>query len=154
MIQRIQTIYLLASCILIAFMIDMPMLQLAGTNGGIFLFKSYGVISIGDDTVNIYNTWPLLIMFIAIASISLFTIFLYKNRQLQIRLTIYNMILQVGLTGVIYFFYISFNKEMSIDHISYEISLAFPVIALIFNYLALRNIRKDEAIIQSMNRLR
>lgn len=154
MIQRVQTLYLLVGFLLISAMINMPLLQLMADNGDLFYFKSYGVVSAGEDSVNIYMTWPLVIMFVVIALISLVSIFLYKNRVLQIRLIIYNMILLVGLIGMIFFFYTTFTNEFGVVKKTLEIAVTFPLVALIVNYLALRNIRKDEAIIRSMDRLR
>lgn len=36
----------------------------------------------------------------------------------------------------------------------FRLGFALPIIAIILNYLAIRNIRKDEALVKSMDRLR
>jgi len=37
---------------------------------------------------------------------------------------------------------------------SFKIAVAFPLVAIILDYLAIRSIGKDEALIRSLNRIR
>ena len=75
-------------------------------------------------------------------------IFLYKNRRLQLRLTISMLILSV-LNVVVYFSRLGkfINGDLSFSAI---FALAIPV----FLFLAARGIWKDEKLVKSLDRLR
>jgi hypothetical protein len=76
---------------------------------------------------------------------------LFKKRIRQIRILVFNSILMLGLTGLFIFFaYSGFDGAK----ITFKIPVAFPLVGIIFNYLAIRAIGKDEALIRSLNRLR
>ena len=78
-------------------------------------------------------------------------IFLYKKRILQIRFLVLSILLNVGLFGMFYFFaYYSFDGAK----ISFKIPVVFPIVSIILDYLAIRGIGKDEALIRSMDRIR
>ena len=50
--------------------------------------------------------------------------------------------------------YIFFAKNKLEADITWKYPVIFPVIALIFNYLAMRGIAKDENLVKSLDRLR
>jgi len=154
MIQRIQSLYLLASAVLTGLMLKMPLLKLTDAMGNIYAFKANGVFDTTGQSQLVYAATPLFIMLVVIGLITLFALFSFKKRVLQIRLSIYNIILLVGFYGVWFFFYKNFQTVVDISATSYQVALVFPVISIILHYLALINIRKDEALIKSMNRLR
>jgi len=81
----------------------------------------------------------------------LIIIFLYKKRILQIKILGFTMVLLLGLVGVmLYFLYAAFEGA----EVVFKIPIVFPVIAFILDYLAIRAIGKDEALIRSLNRIR
>ena len=49
-----------------------------------------------------------------------------------------------------YFTYAGFDDAI----VAFKIPIAFPVVAIILDYLAIRAIGKDEALIRSLNRIR
>jgi hypothetical protein len=49
-----------------------------------------------------------------------------------------------------FFTYYSFSEAQ----ISFKISILFPIVAIILDYLAIRGIGKDEALIRSIDRIR
>ena len=78
-------------------------------------------------------------------------IFMYKNRIRQLRITVFTIILLLGLEGVMFYFcYAAFDESI----VAYKIPMIFPIVAVILDYLAIRNIGKDEALIRSMDRIR
>lgn len=99
-------------------------------------------------------TWGLFALTAIIALIALITIFLYKNRVLQMRLSIFNALLMVGFYALVAFFVWKFKEGMEIDAFNVKLALCFPLISLILDYLAIRNIGADEALVRSLNRLR
>jgi hypothetical protein len=86
--------------------------------------------------------------------LALITIFLYKKRILQIRLCTFNSILMIAFYGLFAFFVWKIAGQSESFRFSVHIALSFPFIALIFSYLAIRNIGADEVAVRSLNRLR
>lgn len=146
MIQRIQTIYLLAVIILIAQVFLFPFLTFFNESESIALGALQ--ISTGEYVI------PLAILFGIIIIIALTTIFCYKRRLLQARLTVINTFLLLGSIGLVVFFSWQMKASLPSHAIHYNFTCLSPVVAIIFNYLALRAIRKDEALVRSANRLR
>ncbi len=85
---------------------------------------------------------------IAIALIALFAISQFKDRKLQLKLCLINMILAIALIAASFFAANKFGNE------NYPIALGIPLVILISNAFARRNIKKDEALVKSMDRFR
>lgn len=154
MIQRIQTVYLL---IIVALMIATLFLPLTVLQVGESLcsFDASGISTmLTDQPELLYPTWGLFALTAIIALISLITIFLYRKRILQIRLCIFNAILMLGFYGLYAFYVWTVSKDLGDVDITGKIALTFPFISLILNYLAIRNIGTDEALVRSLDRLR
>ena len=99
MIQRIQSVYLLLVTILLVMTAFMPIGYFIETdNITTHIFKPLGVSLANGE---FQSTWGLFGILILSAIIAFGTIFLYRNRMLQIRMTIFSSILLVG-------FYIAF----------------------------------------------
>ena len=103
----------------------------------------------------IYPAWAMFILVAVIALLALITIFLYRKRMLQIRLCIFNAFLMIGFY-CLFAFYVHVIKQQIGSEISMSIkfALSFPLINIVLDYLAIRNIGADEALIRSLNRLR
>ena len=99
MVQRIQSLFLLLSAIATGLMTFNPLLDIEAANGESGILFANAVKSAGAGEV-LLPCLPLLILICLITLISIITIFLYKKRMLQMRLTVYNMILMVGLIGL------------------------------------------------------
>ncbi len=69
------------------------------------------------------------------------------------RLCTVNIILLLGSLGLAYF-YLSFVKLDIEPIINYKLTVAFPIIAVIFTILANRGIKKDEKLVRSLDRIR
>jgi hypothetical protein len=90
----------------------------------------------------------ILILTVICATVSLVNIFLFKNRKLQLRLTLINALISV----IIIFLYFTYTKEYTTGGLSLLSVLVFVV--PIFLLLAARGIYKDEKLVKSVNRLR
>lgn len=149
MIQRIQTVYLLLVVALLVVSMFAPLGFFVDANGLVFKFKPLAI--------ELYNstqpTWGLFGLLVLSTVIALATIFLYKNRILQMRLTIFNSIVLIGFYISFLAFYFALKSELSA---SFRINwtLCLPLIAIIFNYLAIRAIGKDEVLVKAADRLR
>lgn len=154
MIQRIQSIYLLGIIILMALCIYMPIAELSMPDGNLIQFTMKGFIEIHGDTKELVQ--PLISLQVSgylMIGLALVTIFLYKARRLQMRLSIYSVILQVGLGFIFLYIIKSVKTEMGAS-VYYHINVLFPFIGAILAYLAFRSIKKDEEMVKSFDRIR
>ena len=81
---------------------------------------------------------------------------MYKKRVLQMRMCVYNALLMIGFCALFGFYIWQFSKspELPDMKINFRFWSAFPFVSLILNYLAIRNIGADEAMVRSIERLR
>ncbi len=147
MIQRIQTVYILLAGVLTAILYKLKLADLS-VNNELMEFFAKGIFK-GEDIV--YNGLPLMVLIGIIAVLHFAGLFLYKKRILQIRILVFSIILLLGLFGLFFYFtYMGFEGAK----VAFKIPVAFPLIAVILDWLAIRAIGKDEALIRSLNRIR
>jgi hypothetical protein len=151
MLQRIQTVYLLIIAALTAFMLFMPLAVLQ-TGDGFYTFDVFGVNAVATSEI-VYPTWGLFVLVALISLLALVTVFLYKKRMLQIRLCLFNAVLMLGFYGFFAYLVVVMKQQLDVS-VSVRIALSFPVICLILDYLAIRNIGADETLVRSLERLR
>lgn len=147
MIQRIQTVYLFISALLIASLMKLTFAELS-VNNELYTFVAKGIFK-GEELI--FNGMAIFVFIPVIALLHFITIFLYKKRILQIRILVFSIVLLLGLFGLFFYFsYAGFDGAK----IAFKIPVAFPLVAVILDYLAIRAIGKDEALIRSLNRIR
>ena len=147
MIQRIQTVFILVAEILIASLFFLKFADLS-VNSELYTFTINGIFN-GETLV--FDGLPIMIFIGLITLLHLVIIFMYKKRILQIRMLVFTIILLLGLTGLFfYFIYTGFTGAQVV----FKVPVAFPVIAVILDYLAIRAIGKDEALVRSLDRIR
>lgn len=153
MLQRIQTVYLL---IIVALTVALLFLPLAVLQSGdqLFTFDASGLSTMTEQPELIYPTWGLFALVVIVSLLAFVTIFLFKNRILQIRLCIFNAILMFGIYGLFAFFTWIMKGQLETASMSFKFALSFPLVSLILDYLAIRNIGADEALVRSLDRLR
>ena len=150
MLQRIQTVYLLIIVALTVATLFLPLVVLQ-QGDALFSFDASGLSTMIGEPELLYPAWGL---FALTAIIALVTIFLYKKRILQIRLCVFNALLILGFYGFFAFLIYSLKGDMEGASVSVKIALSFPLVNLILDYLAIRNIGADEALVRSLDRLR
>lgn len=155
MLQRIQTIYLSIIVILSGITIFSPFAGLYNKVASLEYIMNYKGIFLVQEAGNVFQSsvWGLTAIAILVPVISFITIFLYNKRMLQFRLTVINMILIPGFYALL-FIYIWFAGQTLHSEWSLKLVTAFPLVNLVLNFLALRAISKDEALVRSLNRLR
>lgn len=147
MIQRIQTLFLFVSAILIGLLFVLPFAEIA-KDGAIYLFNCKGILL---DGILKQNGFIVIAIISIILAVSAFAILDFKNRKRQIKIIVLDILLKLALSGLfIYYTYLSFSGAQ----ISFKIGMVFPLVAIIFDYLAISAIRKDEALIRSIDRIR
>lgn len=147
MIQRIQTVYILLAGVLTAILYKLKLADLS-VNNELMEFFAKGIFK-GEEIV--YNGLPLMVLIGIIAVLHFAGLFLYKKRILQIRILVFSIILLLGLFGLFFYFtYMGFEGAK----VAFKIPVAFPLVAVVLDWLAIRAIGKDEALIRSLNRIR
>jgi intracellular septation protein A len=117
-------------------------------NSEFFLFDIRGIVR--NDVIE-QNGLSIAAFAALILIIHLVALFMYKKRIRQMRILVFAILLMLGLFGMFYFFtYYSFSGA----EISFKITVVFPLVAIILDYLAIRNIGKDEALVRSIDRIR
>ncbi|MDD2634284.1 MAG: DUF4293 domain-containing protein [Bacteroidales bacterium] len=153
MIQRIQTLYLLLALICMGLLLYFPFGEIVTKTSETISLSVKGFNYQQNGETQSFSLLPLTI----VLSISIFTtlisIFLFKKRMLQIRINVFNLIIQVGSIGLMFYFLFQANKLVG-EAWTTHISIILPAIAVIFTYLAIRSIGKDEALVRSISRLR
>lgn len=155
MIQRIQSIYLLLTTLLSVLFLKVDIIRFIDVSNN-FLIINFGGITRtikGEGTEQIEKLIPLSGLLLLIPIISFVTIFLYKNRKLQIRFAgaLIVIIAIMIFTGAYYAFDVIRNFN---SHMVPGLNLVFPVLIMIFTYLAYRGIKKDDDLVRSYDRLR
>ncbi|MEA5127315.1 MAG: DUF4293 domain-containing protein [Proteiniphilum sp.] len=150
MLQRIQSVFLLlaAAAMLVASVTPLATF-LYNTDRAVF--EALGIYLNGQLND---STWGLFVIGAASSVLALFTVFLYKNRMLQIRCSIFNIILMIGF--YLYFGFIVYRLT-SVETLHFQkvgVGIIMPVIAIILTILAIRRIGADEALVRSLSRLR
>ena len=152
MIQRIQTLFLLGAVIFMALMLFLPLAEILAETGVHYTAMSTGLRQ--DNGELVYSTLPVLILILATGLLLLLNIFLFRNRKLQIRFCVYSIILEFGLIGLLYYFWVVIFRQIEVDSYFIKVSVVFPAAAIILTYLAFRGIRRDEILIRSVDKIR
>ncbi|MCB0380750.1 MAG: DUF4293 domain-containing protein [Flavobacteriales bacterium] len=157
MIQRIQSVFLLLVFILGALMFVSPVLNFNSYEAS-FTMNAYTTFNASDHMVVSKNI-GIGAMQGLIALLALTTIFLFKKRQLQIKLCKLNLLLiAVQIAALV--LYIDVAKEAISPQNPGDVvlGLAFgffiPILSFLLTYLAIWFIKKDEKLIRSADRLR
>lgn len=137
MIQRIQSIWLLLAAICV--FLTLKFSTYVGTNKDL----------IPSTFLNGIATLPLIFVTLAVGILTLITIFLYKNRKLQLRLTILAMILEASLIFLYY-------REIQtfVGQGTFSITAILHAGVILFLILGAKGISSDDKLIKDSNRLR
>ena len=149
MIQRIQTLYLLACAIVGACAAWFPLGSFIQADGSIDTLRSLMLV-LADGTRS-YSPWALFAIMAFAVLLDVVCICTYKNRMMQIRICILNMLLAVGFYLVLAVFIWILKAESSFVP-SWMVVL--PLLAIVLHWLALRAIGKDEALVRAYEHLR
>ena len=164
MIQRVQTIYLFLAAILCILLFFMPLatITMPGATGlpedmpVVYEMDIFSIVRIANDVVTtIESTYWLVGINVMVLVFSLVVIFLYKNRQLQMRLVrLCFLLVLIFLILVFYYMHEMQYTTLINAPISYKIADLFPILQLLFFHLANKGINKDEELVKSADRVR
>ncbi|MCF8373242.1 MAG: DUF4293 domain-containing protein [Bacteroidales bacterium] len=154
MIQRIQTVYLFICFLLTGSMFLVPIAEYLTSDDQVYEQNALSITSYSEagETLSV-DPFPVGVLAGAIAFIFLTSIFVFKNRKLQMRLVIFNMVLIVGLLGLVFFYSSMIKSELDAE-VTYGLINISPIVALVLAYISFHRIRLDEALVKSYDRIR
>lgn len=100
------------------------------------------------------DNFLMVIFIILIGILAIICLFLYKNRKLQFKLSVFGLIASFGFLFLEYFKVEEFKTANRFVSGSYQIGALLPLVMVIFFFLAARGIYKDERLVKSVDRLR
>lgn len=151
MIQRIQTLFLLAVVILSGLMLTGDLIIMDSGTGTLFNISVAGLGEVGGSLLQ--RLWPLSFIIGLVPVLALAAVFLFKKRPLQMRITMFIMLLSLGTIILGAFYVIMFDRKIEVTVI-WRIKTLFPLISAILAWLAYRAIMKDDLRVRSYDRLR
>ena len=156
MIQRIQSVYLLLAGLLPAFTFWVPLMRFLDEKSGNFqtlyglAVQTYGTApAAGADG----RPWGLIVMGILCVIMPIFTIFGYKNRKVQMRKTKLALLLIVLYYAALAFHTYAYASATGLTP-AFAAGSLLPLLSFVCLWLALRAIRKDEALVRAADRIR
>lgn len=161
MIQRIQTIFLLGTALVTGLMFFLPAASIIVPENATYDFFTSKVIQHGEPPVFITWNYTTLILNAVVTALALATIFIRRRGSksvkptlfLQFRLCAVNIILQLGLLGLTWYQVYRLGSDLQAS-LSPHLSFIFPLVGIIFTWLAMRGITKDITLLKSFDRIR
>jgi peptidoglycan/LPS O-acetylase OafA/YrhL len=136
MIQRIQSLYLLGASVCAFLSFKFP------------FFSGQKKINAEQKYLTASTNFGILLLTVALAVGTLAIIFLYKNRKQQIKYTLVALLVSIASLAVYFFAKKDFVSG------TYSFGAILPIAIPILLGLAAWNIRKDEKLVKSLDRLR
>lgn len=155
MIQRIQSIFLFVASALTLCLFFTPFI-------GLDFGQGFSNISVCRMTPVLQGFQPTAMLPLAILAGTAFvlcfmSIFLYRNRTLQMKVVRVNSFLQIAILIVMIVYVYMFIKDLDDDttiHYTLYLTLVFPVVNMILLGLARKRIKADDDLVKSADRLR
>jgi hypothetical protein len=155
MIQRIQSLYLLLTTLLSLLFLKGSFLSFIEKSGSVIKITFNGILrdTSGQGLELIEKLLPLSVLIILIPVFSFITIFLFKNRKIQLWFASSLIILISGFIVVSFCYSWLIKTEYGAEIVP-GFKIVIPVLMLVFTVIAYRGIRKDDRLIKSYDRLR
>ncbi len=162
MIQRLQTLYLLIVIILsvVSLCSTIGVFNAGGEPVAEFSNFSFTALSEPFTQMQAAGPWALGVILISVIAISAFTIMIFHKRVLQMRLTIFTMLLLVGYLLTYAFFVWLYQQKLGEIQATFQpefqlrLNTVYPLVSVILCFLAFRGIRMDEKLVRSLERIR
>lgn len=145
MIQRRQTVFMLLTAILSALLFFTPIIKISDS---IIDFTIWGWSSIPGSKP---YTWPLIGITILSVILPIYTIFIYKKRELQVKLC--HLVMLLNVIFIVLVFLVN-DKDMDSVTKTCSFGMFIPLANIVFEILAIRGIKKDIELLKSVDRLR
>lgn len=166
MIQRVQTIYLLLALVLMLLLLFFPIFTIdySSADGGILKTAFLNGKGLVDADGTVLAPLPLTYFYISLSSLTLVCILFFKKRPRQLLLTRFNLIIHLLFIAGIYAIYFSESLikkgvqetagETLIIQLFLDTGFFLIIPTVAFIWLAIRGIKRDEMLVNSLDRLR
>jgi hypothetical protein len=155
--QRIQSAYLLVFAIIFASwaVMKLPVGRVADFSDSVQ--QAAISTSLSDGVYQVDDHSMLLVVVLMGAILAIATVFLYRNRPLQSKMSTVLLFICL-LSGILAFYFIyrdlQLVKELTQVQFSPTYGAFVPMVGIILAFMARRSIEKDEKLVRSMDRLR
>ena len=152
MIQRIQSVYLTLVLVFSILCFAFPIASYESANVDL----QFNLI---PQTLEI-NTLPLILIISVVGILAAVSVFLYKNRQLQVRVIAVTMLINMIYIGLVFLLYVDkFSEKLELNFksavtITYSAGSILPILSLILLFLANKAVRNDDRKVRAADRLR
>lgn len=148
--QRIQTLYLIIIALLMGLFAFSDIFILSSTDGKAVILDAWTLRDLSTQTSQA-GVWGMGVLAILAGVLAVSVIFIYRNRVLQARLSTLNALLLVGLVGLMGYAGYTTSAGLSLG---FKFAIAYPLVAVILQVMAIRAIWLDEALVRTSQRLR
>ncbi len=155
MIQRIQSLYYFLVIIFLSLLLIFPIAVITENTGKIYQLTQVGLLNFMANKWILIDKYFLSLIYVSINILAtIVTLFLYKHRKFQIKLSRILIVINVLLI-LLFLLEIKFwLKDLEIQNIKYSWPLLNPVFSVILLYLSIKSIKRDEELVKSIDRLR
>jgi len=108
-----------------------------------------------------FATWPLVVLAVLVGAVALASVFLFRNRVVQMRMVAVAFLLNVVYVFLVFFWAVdAYGKAVEQAMMATDMSVTWyvgayaPIVSIVFFVLAHRGIKKDEALVRAADRLR
>lgn len=157
MIQRVQTIFLFLIVVGMGLTLSTQLWSQGGAAGDSWSLSAFAMSNMDESGKVIQSTsaWYLAALASIAAILALVSIFQYKLRSRQLLLNMINSLVMVSLVATTFLTTNGVNESLqSQDGGDYGIGFWSILVAMVMNMLANRFIKKDEALVRSVDRIR
>ena len=152
MIQRIQTLYLIAAVVLSVACLCLKIGVFSF--GGFTILNEYNLWVTDAMGTRRFDTWPLFSVLVLSAAMGIYSIFMFNNRILQARFCLFNVLLLLGW----YILYIVYGQILGdgVERVSFTPALSgiLPACAIVLYMRARKAILSDEKLVRAADRIR
>ncbi len=158
MIQRIQTVFLLMAVIMVSVNHLLPLFTIHYQVGDFRLLIDFYIMTVKssvqemDSGLQLQWVFTSVVHFIFVIG-SIFQIFLFKNRKTQLKVGRAMVLMGSIYTIIALIMMLNFKTTLSADVRNFY-GMIFPVLGVLFVYLANKYIQKDEDLVRSVDRIR
>ncbi len=157
MIQRVQTIYLFLAVLSAIITFFVPYANFYSGDVKLGEYAMFGVFNVQSDVLEMSSpfAFPAWVFGILAVLAPVAAILLFKNRPVQLRVARLTYLVNLS-----YWVYLIFAIDATADQVFtnadvlHNAGFYLPIIAAVFAFLGVRGIKKDEALVKSLDRIR
>ena len=152
MIQRKQTLYILAAAILTILCLCLPLGWFNNNSELGSQHVLYNLWMVFPDGTHNWSVWELFVIQVVSCAVAIVSIFSYHNRIVQSRYCLFNILLLLGWY-VVFVMWVLSSKD-TFGTFKPSVTTVFPLISIILNFMARKAMLADEALVRAADRIR